>query len=717
MRLFQIFSRKNITESPTITPPGSNAHSPESTPLMQPKIMDVISDSALSPQSPPPTFSLNDDKYEDIIASPIKPLSTMARPMSQASLILSSKQESLDQQNFIFSIAKNEDIILPSIADWRDHIKSGIIQAKSAGIQMEDMRNFAETLWEETEKGETEPVLKLYSSEPTSHHTTISIPIQHFNKYPAEEWYAKGKSKACRDEHTLAITYYNNALLQEVNPLNQEVKAKYYGKIALSYFFLGNIPKAELYCKNSLEVDEKYPQTYNTLSAICRYQSRQNAHQPEVAKAYLNQAKQYLKLSEKNSNPSGASGYLIEETLISMEKGDMKAANKCLNKVKKELLKQRDFSASTEYLDQVDQDHQAKISLIDDITSYNKERGSIKKKAIKQKSLLSPEATLLPEDIDIMNVIEKLKLSPERDLIKALAEEISQLKSNLGKLEDKSKSYVTADQVSSAIEKNPKEMLEEAQMQEINKNLGLKEYFEAFVSTIESAYLSAKIIDEGNVAIHINTPAMDLAAHLLSLIPVYGNTIGEVAVGAFEFYHNTEIKNAGTYLLMIAYNVDNLNHKVLPAARTAALQPAKYDQIMSSPTLQTNKWFLTMLTKISTIYHDMMNTLYVERHDTEAKRLGHKDACTVITQWIELQKQAKKTSPSPAVMNDEDIIFFIQRILIDSTHGDSTPSTPASPYGGHLPGYEPHTLSPIQEEVQSPQVELTAQDAYYASVV
>lgn len=482
--------------------------------------------------------------------------------------------------------------------------------------------------------------------------------------------YEDGKALARKGQYKEAITCYKKALESEEKP-------QYYHKIAISYYFLNKMKEAEEFCTEALATDPNYCGVYQTFSSIYRQKySKNKVDNPELATTYKLKAEKYLKRYKETTDLSlkDQVAWIIEKILMLIEEGECKNVKEYLTKVCFIIKKQKELIPDIRDYDmaQKNQRYDSQLELIKKITSFI-EIPVASTSSTTTCGYISGQWT--PEIKEaVQYTLERFKLSLQQEQLLVLTNQMNkQIAYYHHKFDEFKKQCVTKAEVSTFIEENPLKELHKQQMQMIESDSRLNEYFREFVKTIYKAYNTSIVVTGGSIALDTNTLALTIAQQLLNLIPTVGHAVSTGVTSAVVFAKESNMKHDAFSFETIAMDSTELRERIIPIARAITLSPTKKAQILSAENEEVKGFFAQAFSLLDSGMKRVEDKICRKICDTPAKRLGYMDACELIAKYVKIQKESDGHSQ---LMNVKEAIEFITTTIIPDFHSQQ-PGTPS----------------------------------------
>ncbi len=193
-------------------------------------------------------------------------------------------------------------------------------------------------------------------------------------------------------------------------------------------------------------------------------------------------------------------------------------------------------------------------------------------------------------------------------------------------------------------EKVVNSLIEAKNDEEKNK---LKDYFNAFVGTISSVYITSQLIDSNIVPLNKRTFHGQLLSTVVSLIPFYGNTASQVISNLDELNEKKKLVKAARKMKQLASSETYLSQKVskvvceilqnLPSEKKILSVNNDYFEKNPNGLWQKGLAFIEGLGK------SVEKSLYGELYAAPAAKLGHEDANFLIKELLDPRKTAEFT--------------------------------------------------------------------------
>lgn len=206
-------------------------------------------------------------------------------------------------------------------------------------------------------------------------------------------------------------------------------------------------------------------------------------------------------------------------------------------------------------------------------------------------------------------------------------DEIEQLRQELRELDAKKTDRA---EVSYAISTNTRSEDIVCQMQMINSNAQLRDYYDALVFTFSQTYTTAQAILSEQLELDVQSFRDKVVSKMLSIIPIVGDIMSE----AMYILKETTIKKNAAIFSTIASNHSELDKLVENIARFVTL--SKKSELMDTDTSKVvSGWFRnSIMAKIKKYTTEIKEKIEGDRYNTDCAKQGYQDACILIELYI-----------------------------------------------------------------------------------
>lgn len=460
-----------------------------------------------------------------------------------------------------------------------------------------------------------------------------AIKIRHDGNY----YRNKGIVLKCLERYSEAIESFNKAIEK-----NQDDADSYFNKG--NTFCLDNKFEEALKCYDkaiSLAKDQE-----NALYFCQRGKVYNQLREEEKSIEDFNKAQRLMDFGKPGENLTKANERFIKETLkmVLLLKERIKEAKEALKGLDPESDKYKQVSENLKKL------QEKGIASVNDAFSGNHEdQDQIRK--------LTEEFAKVTSELKSM----KATVADMQDNMAKMKEELDAKMDNYSKIlvkELKDSHLPTADQ-----EK-------------------LKGYFDAFVRTFNSVYVTSQMIESGNFKLNAGDTVTTVLSTLASFSPFFGDTLSSVVRSVGEFLKTKEMKESARKTMRLANGPVELSDQVCKAALEIIRNPVKRAEILAlveKKILDVEGNIIQKLKKIASNISEKIDvTLYSALNKIPAEKLGTSNANGVIEKLLKNEEKDELSSRIIKYMdlNAKPVELETKHADIDNGQEPETATTP-----------------------------------------
>lgn len=166
----------------------------------------------------------------------------------------------------------------------------------------------------------------------------------------------------------------------------------------------------------------------------------------------------------------------------------------------------------------------------------------------------------------------------------------------------------------------------------------LKDYFKAFIGTFSSLYVTAQVINSGQVQISADTTQATILSTIASFTPFIGGVLSSGITSVAEFLATKEMLTNARKMNGLASDSSELSQLIGKTAYQAVLNKEKQQQILKVTIEDLKVASAGLFQKLTQFCEDMGQELdvylYSRLYKSPSSRLGHQDANSLVAEWL-----------------------------------------------------------------------------------